>query len=287
MVKQARPKKENPQKKLFSVVANSLILITIILFVSMYSRFPFYFLALQGKCPLTQREGNNELYSQVYEDYILSAVFKDVSVGSYIDVGASNPNKISVTKYFYLNGWQGINIEPMEHMYKLLSQDRPRDINLKVGVGDKVGELEFYQIFWNNENEDSVLSTFDRATALDAEEKGFQYKTYKVPVTTLNNILTEYPMQLINFLKIDVEGFEKQVLDGLDFTKFRPEVFVIEATIPQTVVPSHQGWESILLENGYAYQLFDGLNRYYLRKESNALQAKFDHIKECVIAHQG
>ncbi len=263
------------------------IFFTISLLVSLIiPKFPFYFMVIRGQCPLTKFEGNTNLYSQFYEDYVLSNVFKDVHKGTYIDVGASDPDYLSVTKHFYLKGWSGINIEPLPHMYELLESSRPNDINLNVGISDKNAELEFYQIYDRSEKEPSVYSTFNPNIKDTASKKGFQIKVFKIPVTTLNFILGQHPIQTINFLKIDVEGFEKNVLKGLDLEKFRPEVLVIEATIPSTYTPSHQEWESIILNNNYSFQFTDKLNRYYLRNESQHLKQNFENIQRCVFSHE-
>ena len=72
------------------------------------------------KCPLTKKMGNNQYFSQYYEDYILSIIFDDVHFGTFVDVGANNPIANSVTYYFYLREWTGINIEPQINLYNLL-----------------------------------------------------------------------------------------------------------------------------------------------------------------------
>ena len=74
-------------------------------------------------------------YAQFLEDFILYCIFYDIDNGFYIDVGANDPNDISVTKAFYLNGWHGINIEPLPEMQQLLLKHRSRDINLNIGAG--------------------------------------------------------------------------------------------------------------------------------------------------------
>ena len=78
-------------------------------------------------------------YSQHLEDLVLYSIFYDVKNGFYIDVGAHDPNFISVTKAFYLLGWYGINIEPLPEKYKALQSSRKRDINLNLGIGEKKG----------------------------------------------------------------------------------------------------------------------------------------------------
>ena len=80
-------------------------------------------------------------YSQFYEDLILFCIFYDVKNGFYIDVGANDPNHISVTKAFYLRGWNGINLEPLPDKYELLLKERKRDLNLQIGVGNEKGNF--------------------------------------------------------------------------------------------------------------------------------------------------
>ncbi len=272
--------------KLIAIIL--VIIIPAITFIAFHPRLPFYKMVLNGHCPITQSEGNKSFYSQIYEDYILAQVFSEVEKGTYIDVGASDPNHGSVTKYFYLKGWRGINIEPMEQMHTLLLQNRPEDINLKIGISDQAGDMDFYQVLGS-----SGLSTFARANASSAIDNGLGVRTSKVAVTTLNNVLKDHHMSVINFMTIDVEGSEEEVLRGLDLSKFRPQVFVIEAILPLTSEPTtentvfaHHKWEPILLQNGYSFKIFDGLNRYYLSNESQALEKNFARAKDCVDAHR-
>ena len=75
----------------------------------------------------------------------------------------------------------------------------------------------------------------------------------------------------IDFLSIDVEGHEREVLAGGDWKTWRPRIVVVEATEPTTTIPSHEKWEGILLEASYLFATFDGLNRYYVRKEDAEL----------------
>jgi hypothetical protein len=79
----------------------------------------------------------------------------------------------------------------------------------------------------------------------------------------------------IDFLKIDVEGWEEAVIRGGDWQRFRPRVVLVEATQPNSPRPSHAAWEPLLLEAGYLFAYFDGLNRYYVRKEDEDLLAHF------------
>jgi hypothetical protein len=75
----------------------------------------------------------------------------------------------------------------------------------------------------------------------------------------------------IDFLKIDVEGFEEEVIAGANWQRFRPTVVVVEATHPQTNRLTHGSWDPLLREAGYTFELFDGLNRFYLAEEHSNL----------------
>ena len=85
-------------------------------------------------------------YAQNYEDVLLNRLFPDRPGGFYIDVGAYHPVFHSVTKLFYERGWQGVNIEPIPSMFKLLADDRPRDVNLHMGLSNVEGNLTFYEV---------------------------------------------------------------------------------------------------------------------------------------------
>jgi hypothetical protein len=91
-----------------------------------------------------------------------------------------------------------------------------------------------------------------------------------VPVTTLARVCEDHITGEIDFLKVDVEGHEREVLEGADWSRWRPRVVVVEAVRP-TLEPSHQAWESILLRARYEFVAFDGVNRYYARREEPVL----------------
>jgi len=219
-------------------------------------------------------------YSQFYEDYILSYVFQDVARGTYVDVGAYDPDTGSVTKYFYLKGWRGVNVEPNPEHLAALQKGRPEDANLGVGISDAAATLTFYKF----EKRASGLSTFDPETAARHRKAGYTYEELTIPLVTLTEALgrVEVVKGGFDFLNVDVEGFERKVLSGLDFTKHPPKVIVLEATAPMTEEPTQQKWEDILFANGYSFALDDGLNRYYVQRSQRPLQGRFLEVAYCV-----
>jgi FkbM family methyltransferase len=229
-------------------------------------------------CPASKFE-EGSYYSQYYEDYILAYVFKNFKNGYYIDVGANDPNNANVTRYFYERGWRGINIEPNVELFKRIVQCRPRDSNYNCGISNKEGTLDFYQ-----ETEGSMgLSTFDKAIAeREKKEYGTLFKEIPVPVTALDKIAAKASLPEITFISIDVEGFEKQVLESIDLVKYKPFVLCIEATEPMTEIPSYMAWEKIVVDKKYVFAMFDGLNRFYVHKDHVDLLPRFIDIDRCV-----
>ena len=209
-------------------------------------------------------------YAQNFEDIMLWRALKHIEKGFYIDVGSNDPELDSVTKAFYDRGWRGINIEPVGQWYEKLLKDRPHDINLNIAAGNRKGEIELYEI------PDTGLSTSCKSFAIQHKaELGFKSKKLKVPIDTLTNIIREYNCPTIHFLKIDAEGAEKAVLQGLDLKKTRPWVLLLEATRPNSTDEVYDEWEDILLTSAYSLVYADGLNRFYLADEKSELLGAF------------
>lgn len=204
------------------------------------------------------------------EDLILFHALHDVSGIFYIDVGSNDPSVCSVTKLFYdQKNAHGINIDPIYELMEKTRKYRTKDINICAGVGDKDDSMTLYM--------NGGLSTLVEANANEE-----QRITREIKIVTLKNICNQFISrnQDIHFLKIDVEGFEKQVLMGMDFLKYRPWIVVMESTKPCTLDFIHDEWEYILLENNYHYVMTCGVNRYYVANERSDFDERFIPIEE-------
>ena len=208
-------------------------------------------------------------YAQNREDVLLDRLFPRGLTGFYIDVGANDPVENSITKHFYDMGWHGINVEPAAVPFERLEELRPRDVNLNIGISDHEGTLTLHEFPPGI----SGVSTFSGHQAELHRERGHAFQTREVPVTTLAKVCAEHVEDDIDFLSVDVEGHEPEVLEGGDWSRWRPRVVVVEATEPATTNPAHERWEHVLLEADYLFAAFDGLNRYYVRREDGHLAA--------------
>jgi len=216
------------------------------------------------------------LFSQNFEDLYLQRLFSGVEKGFYIDVGAWHPIQDSVTAIFYEQGWRGINIEPVKEIFSLLQAEREEDVNLCLAVlGDPEAATAALVVMGTNPCQwghhhvtTSHLAEQGSAAASDASST-----IRLVPASTLSEIINKYAYsQQINFIKLDVEGLEYEVLLGLNLSKLRresrPQVILLEVTLPNTRLssPHRQQCRDLLEENSYQHLYFDGLNDYYCEK---------------------
>jgi hypothetical protein len=208
-------------------------------------------------------------FAQNYEDVMLWRALKHVKKGFYIDIGAHDPVTDSVTKAFYDSGWCGINVEPIKSQHQKLIEARPNDINLFCAAGSERGQIDIWDcevLGWS-----TVLSDIIQKHKQD----GYTGVFHKVPVFPLEYICEQYVQSDIHFLKIDVEGFEKDVLKGMNFKKFRPWILIVEANKINSTEEVYENYESLIISNDYTFAYADGLNRFYVSKEQVAYLLDF------------
>ena len=208
-------------------------------------------------------------YAQNFEDVMLWRALGQIEHGFYIDIGAQDPIIDSISKAFYDHGWRGIHVEPTPHYADLLRQQRPGDTVIQAAVGKGPAKLPFFEI------PDTGISTADPVIAQQHRERGFNVHEITVPCIALSAVFKTCARSEIHWLKIDVEGFEKQVLSSWGKSKIRPWIVVVESTLPLTQIETHETWEAILIDYGYTPVYFDGLNRYYISDAHPELKNAF------------
>jgi len=164
-------------------------------------------------------------YSQEGEDMILQRIFQEFETGFYIDVGAYHPKHLSNTYYFYQKGWRGINIDAMPGSMDLFRHLRPRDINIEAAVASKKQEIP-YNVFRGR-----ALNSLDPNWADERSiDRSEVVESYIVVTSRLDDILARHlpPDQSIQFMSVDVEGFDLEVLQSNNWMLFRPEYVLVE-----------------------------------------------------------
>lgn len=161
--------------------------------------------------------------SQKGEDLAIDTFFKHKKKGFYIDIGAYHPKRYNNTKFFYDKGWHGINIEPNPNNIKLFQKDRTRDVNLNIGIGGKTGKMAFY-VF-----KSEALSTFSKKELDELIRAGYRVKNrITIQVDTLKNVMRKYVRSRIDFMTVDTEGLDIEVLRSNDWKKYRPTLLCVE-----------------------------------------------------------
>ena len=218
-------------------------------------------------------------YAQNREDIIIDAFFRDVKKGFYVDVGANDPIDDSVTYLFYKKGWTGINIEPNSNLYEKLCIHRTKDTNLQVGISEKKGKLVLRQ--YKNHGLSTFADKVKDNYLHEKSEKTDDYEDVEVPVNRLDSIIEENARNNhIHFMKIDVEGYEYEVIKSSNWAKIRPELLCIESN---HIV---KDWRPMLEEANYNLVFNDGLNDYYLAHESMQRAENFDYAEHILLDGQ-
>lgn len=164
-------------------------------------------------------------FSQHGEDTFILEFYGRRRQGTYLDVGASHPFKISNTYLLYRMGWRGVTVEPIPRLWRKHRLWRAEDVQLNCGVGATSGALTFFELT------PGVESTFNQDLAETRIKTGHArlVRRYNVQVVTLNDICEQYFSDRdLDLLSVDTEGCDLQVLRGMEWSSFRPSLVVVE-----------------------------------------------------------
>jgi FkbM family methyltransferase len=233
------------------------------------SRTPLDVIIAALNPPPAERSSTPLSYAQNLEDYHLSLAFAGQPTGTYLDIGGGHPVAGNVSFWFYERGWRGIVVEPQERLAYLHRRVRPRDSVIEALIGRQSGSGELFVV-----DRFHALTTTIEANAATAKGLGVEVRRVSAPMLTLAELCATHGLQDIDFLKIDVEGAEADVIAGGDWQRYRPKVVVVEAITPISCEPAWDGWEAMLIAHGYRFVLFDTLNRFYVAEEHPDILAR-------------
>lgn len=211
-------------------------------------------------------------YAQSGEDVILDYLFSKLGIKnpSYLDIGANHPISISNSYLFYLKGSKGVCIEANPILAEKIKSVRPKDTVLAKGVGiNDNEELDFY-MFAEKFN---GLSTFSKAEAEHwsiAGDKVYGKISYekiiKVPIININTIINNHCRKVPDFVSLDVEGFDLQILKSLDFKIYKPAVLCVETLLYDVNQKESKNTELInfVTANGYKVYADTNINTIFL-----------------------
>jgi len=188
-------------------------------------------------------------YAQFGEDRFLLEHFKNRSNGTYVDVGAYHPRQFSNTYLLYKKGWRGVNVDATPGSMDLFNILRPRDSNREYAVSDSHAPVRL--TVWGTDSENTVHSA--QADAVKSQKGAPLYDRELVP-KTLNEILRAERNFPKNFevLSVDVEGWDFQVLQSLDWTEYYPQIVMVEQYAGRIEELTSSKLYGFLVEKGYA-----------------------------------
>ncbi len=198
---------------------------------------------------------SKEVYSQNGEDILIKSLLNKEK-GFYVDIGCHHPKSMSNTYLFYQKGWTGMNVDANPDLIKKFKRNRPNDICLCEAVSDVREELTFYEF------DSAAVSTLDAVQVEEWKKQWNVVNERKVVTKTLTDLLDEHQIsQPIDFLSIDVEGHDLQVLRSLDFSKYRPSLIIVEMHGFDMEQPTDNEVYNFMHTQGYklsAYAVFNG-----------------------------
>ena len=166
-------------------------------------------------------------YSQCGEDLIVRYIFDLLCIKkpSFLDIGAHHAYYLSNTALFYENGSTGINVEPDPHLFSGLQKHRKRDKNLNIGITEKDGESDFYIM------SSPTMNTFCQEKALELEQE-YNFKILrkiKIKTLSIDSLIQQYCNNKVpEFLNIDAEGIDGEIVNSLGQSENRPVVICVE-----------------------------------------------------------
>jgi FkbM family methyltransferase len=214
-------------------------------------------------------------YSQSGEDMILDTIFYNTQKGVYVDIGANNPYIQSNTHYFYKKGWRGFNIDALPGSMNKFKKVRGKDINIEAAISNESSDLTYYTF------SSSFYNTFEGKDI--ARLKTFSKLTGQIKIRTikLSELFDSLKIKNIDFMSLDVEGLDLEVLKSNDWQKYRPKVLVVES-VAYSYSPREldhiTNIKTFLESVGYKYFCNSPINAFYI--EIEFYKERFEEVKQ-------
>tara|TARA_B100000035_G_scaffold248227_1_gene216940 strand:+ start:81 stop:782 length:702 start_codon:yes stop_codon:yes gene_type:complete len=193
-------------------------------------------------------------YGEFGEDILVNRILKNLETGKYVDVGCYHPYKGSLTAQLYKKGWKGINIDLSKSSIDLFNLVRKEDINLNLAVSDFNGQTSYFENSPINQ-QNSLIKNNDNQ------------KKIKIDCKNLNLILEENKFEKFEYLNIDVEGSEQNVINGINLSKYRPILITIENNNLHINDYIESETYKILIKNNYTFISKTGVTNFFLKNE--------------------
>jgi len=193
-------------------------------------------------------------YGEFAEDIAVNRIFKNKYNGNYLDIGAYHPFKGSLTYLLYKKGWNGTNIDISKTSIDLFNISRPKDNNINCAIGKDSGKTYYFE----NSPINQQNSLF---------QKNQKQLKIEIEIRSVNKLIEEYKLDLPDYINIDTEGNEIDVLNGIDFSKIKPSLLTIEDNSFNIYSTSKKEKIQIMEKNGYQLINIIGVTMFFFDKE--------------------
>lgn len=193
-------------------------------------------------------------YGEFGEDILVNRIFKNKNYGTYVDIGAYHPFKGSLTQKLYSKGWKGINIDLSKTSIDLFDIARPNDLNINCAIGIKNEETSFFQ--------NSLINQQNSLKRQNPNQKEIKIKCFR-----LDDLLISKKIKNVDYINIDTEGTELDVIKGIDLEKTKPLLLTIEDNNFDNKADSKI--EKIYYMKNLGYELINtvGVTMFFFRNE--------------------
>ncbi len=200
-------------------------------------------------------------HSQFGEEAVLKHIITQAK-GFYVDVGCWHPKKFSNTWFLYKRGWRGVNIDMGEIKIKTFQWVRPEDHNVVAAVSDGRNTVTVQT--------DKDFSVGEQIVTPDQPLRNGFAQTRTMETHTLTEILdrSRFSGRTINLLNIDAEGHDIQVLKGLDFVRYAPEMILVECYAQSLEELTRSPLNEFLVQKGYSLFNWVGPTLFYKRDKA-------------------
>ncbi len=204
------------------------------------------------------------LDGQMHQTWLIWKFFDFATDGFFVEVGANDPKALSTTWLLEKVGWRGILVEPLPDLCEMLRRERPDSQVFPVAVSsaDKEGEADFF-----------VKGAYSSLRKNGKDERTVYDSAIRVKVVTLDSLLEETKAPRIDFISIDTEGTEYDVLQGFDITRYKPSLLMVEDAVYTLQVHDY------LRHMGYRLLRRTGSNNWYVPEDHRKKPTAFEKLK--------
>ena len=193
-------------------------------------------------------------YGEFGEDVLVNRILKNIERGKYVDIGCYHPFKGSLTAKLYQKGWTGINIDLSKTSIDLFNIARPKDLNICCAISNKTEKKIFF--------ENSPINQQNSLIRKNNNQKEIEIEAYR-----LDELLLSKNFQNPDYLNIDTEGNEMDVLEGIDFKKISPKLITIEENDFLKISKTDNKKVKYLNERNYILINIIGVTMFFYKKE--------------------